>query len=300
MKARLEKIEPGFGNSFTIRRFTAEGENKASWHFHPEYEIVYISNGRGKRHIANHISYFEDGDLIFLGPDLPHFGFTEELFEDHEQIVVQMKADFLGAEFLQQPELQFIRQLFQRAQQGISFGAEVQRRAGARLGAMLQMNSFERLLELLRILQELATTQDYRLLDIDHFALEVNAEHFERMQIVYEYVGKHYQEALRLEQIAARVNMTVPAFCRFFKKLTSKTFTQFVNELRITQACQLLTDEHRSIAEISFESGFNNLSHFNKQFRLVTGSSPRDFRKNLRKVLKQNKRTSNTSPTLHQ
>jgi AraC-like DNA-binding protein/quercetin dioxygenase-like cupin family protein len=286
MKAVLEKIEPVFGNSFTIRRFDhAPDCNKPSWHFHPEYEIVYISNGRGKRHIGDHISYFEGGDLIFLGPNLPHFGFAEELFEDHVEIVVQMKEDFLGEAFLHKPELAAIRQMFHLSRQGISFQGEIRRQVGMRLERMMGMGHFERLLELLSILQLMAQNEAYEVLNATGFAVEVNAQDEKRMQAVYEYVEENFQEEARLDEAARRTNMTVPAFCRYFKKLTRKTFSQFVNEYRIAHACRLLGEDKLSIAGVSFECGFNNLSHFNRQFRQITGLSPRDYRKGIRRVV---------------
>ncbi len=286
MKAILEKIEPVFGSSFTLRRFDNLGEcNRPHWHFHPEYEIVYISNGRGKRHIGDHISYYEDGDLIFLGPNLPHFGFTEELFEEHVEIVVQMKEDFLGQDFLGKPEMDAIRRLFHLSRQGISFGKETKEEIGRRLQQMMKQPTFDRLLELLAALQVMARATDQKMLNATGFALEVNAQDQKRMEAVYGYVEENFQEEVNLDEAAARVNMTVPAFCRYFKKLTRKTFSQFVNEFRIAHACRLLGDENRTIAAVSFDSGFNNLSHFNRQFKSITGSSPRDYRKNLRKVV---------------
>ena len=286
MKAILEKIEPAFGSSFTIRRFDDKEEcNRPHWHFHPEYEIVYISNGRGKRHIGDHISFYDDGDLIFLGPNLPHFGFTEELFEDHVEIVVQMKEDFLGQEFLSKPEMDAIKRLFERSRQGISFPGEVKEEVGRRLKAMMKLENFNRLLELLSILQLMARTADYKSLNASGFALEVNAQDQKRIEAVYDYVENNFQEDVNLDEAASRVNMTVPAFCRYFKKLTRKTFSQFVNEFRIAHACRLLGDDTLTIAAVSFDSGFNNLSHFNRQFKSITGLSPRDYRKSLKKVV---------------
>jgi AraC-like DNA-binding protein/quercetin dioxygenase-like cupin family protein len=286
MKASLEKIEPGFGSSFTIRKFERDGHSQLTdWHFHPEYEIVYVSNGRGKRHIGDHISYFDDGDLIFLGPDLPHYGFTEGTTEQHFEIVVQMKAEFLGKEFFLKPEMKLISQLFDRARQGLSFYGSTKAEIGQRLGNMMQLEGFDRLLELLSILQLMANSEEYTMLHASGFALEVNAQDHERIQIIYAYVERNFQQQISLEEVAKRVNMTVPAFCRYFKKLTQKTFIQFVNEFRIAHACRLLSDEHISIGGVSFESGFNNLSHFNKQFKLITGSSPRMYRKSLRKLV---------------
>lgn len=286
MKAVLERIEPVFGSSFTIRRFDdLEACNRPHWHFHPEYEIVYISNGRGKRHIGDHVSFYEDGDLIFLGPNLPHFGFAEELFEEHVEIVVQMKEDFLGQDFLGKPEMESIRRLFDRSRQGISFGGALKQKVGRRLQNMMELGGFERLLELLSILQEMAQSADYKMLNASGFALEVNAQDQRRMEAVYAYVEEDFQAEVNLDEAAARVNMTVPAFCRYFKKLTRKTFSQFVNEFRIAHACRLLGDDTLTIAAVSFDSGFNNLSHFNRQFKSITGLSPRDYRKSLKKVV---------------
>lgn len=288
MKPKLEKIEPLFGNSFTIREFANQSRNvEPNWHFHPEYEIVYISNGRGKRHIANHISYYEEGDLIFLGPDLPHLGFSEESDEEHREIVVQMREDFLGRDFLRLPECRDLQQLFERSRRGISFFGKTRKWAGQQLQAMMSQDPFTRMLTLLQLLQRLAKTDEYQLLQVDGFALEVNAQHLDRVQAIYGYVGQHFQEEITLETIAGRVNMTVPAFCRYFKRLTGKTFTQFINEVRIAHSCRLLADEHLSISAVSYDSGYNNLSHFNKQFRLITGTSPREFRQGLKKIVDQ-------------
>lgn len=286
MKASLEKIQPVFGSSFNIRRFkNMRNGGSTFWHFHPEYEIVYISCGRGKRHIGDHISYYEQGDLIFLGPNLPHFGFTEELADDNVEVVVQMKEDFLGRDFFQRPEMHGIQQLFQRAHQGISYFGETKRIVGERLDRMVDLNNFDRLLELLSVLQIMAHSEDYKLLNAKGLAFEVSAQDHERMQAVYEYVEQHFQQEINLDEAARRVNMTAPAFCRYFKKLTNKTFIQFTNEFRIAHACRLLANEDESIAGVSYDSGFNNLSHFNKQFKKIAGLSPREYRKSLRKVV---------------
>lgn len=287
MKAKLEKIEPGFGSSFTVRKFSRiKGSTKPDWHFHPEYEIVYISSGRGKRHIGDHISYFEAGDLIFLGPDLPHFGFTQESSEAHFEIVVQMKKEFLGKDFFSSPEMQMIQQLFERSKQGLSFSGQAKLEIGKRLEAMLEMEGFDRLMELLLVFQQMATSKEYKILNANGFALEVNTQDYERMEIILKYIEQEFQDRITLEDVAKRINMTVPAFCRYFKKLTQKTFTQYVNEYRVAYASRLLLNDHLSIAAVSFESGFNNLSHFNKQFKLITGSNPREYRQKHKKLVK--------------
>ena len=129
------------------------------------------------------------------------------------------------------------------------------------------------------------TLPDYELLNVSGLTFEVSAQDHERMQLIYKYVETNFQEEINLDQAAQLISMTVPAFCRYFKKLSNKTFIQFTNEFRIAHACRLLTDEDQSIAEVSFDSGFNNLSHFNKQFKKITGLSPRDYRRNLKKLV---------------
>lgn len=281
MKAQLEKIQPDFGSSFTIRKFEKGHSNIAQWHFHPEYEIVYISNGNGKRHIANSLSYYEDGDLIFLGPNLPHYGFCNELKEKHIEIVVQLKEDFLGKEFLTKPEMAGIQQLFERAKAGLSLSSKTKHSIGKRLIELSEMDNFKKRVHLLDILQMMADSTEFKSLGAKGIRLEVNTQDEERMNTIYQYIQKHFQETINLKDIAQEVNMTVPAFCRYFKKLTHSTFTQFLNEFKISYACQLLEKPELSILGVSLESGFNNLSHFNKQFKEVTNMTPSEYREGL-------------------
>ncbi len=288
MKAYLEKIKPEFGSSFSLKRFVQEqGVAKPFWHFHPEYEIVYVSNGRGKRHIANHISYYEEGDLIMLGPNLPHLAFSEELSESHTEIVVQVQPETLGSTFWLLPEMAEVRGLFERADHGLVFNGETKAYAGRQLNAMIDMEPLDRLLGLLAFLQVLARSAEFRSLQARGFALPVDAHHYERVERVFEFVTNHFQHPIALEDAAGQANLTVPAFCRFFRKLTGKTFIQFLNEIRISHACSLLAKGDMGIAAISYESGFNNLSHFNKQFRQITGTSPREYRSKFVRVFQE-------------
>ncbi len=284
----LEKVLPGFGSSFTLRKFDSDNcniGNKAYWHFHPETELVYVSDGRGKRHIGDHISTFRGGDLIMLGPNVPHFSFTENMTDAHEEVVLQLREDFLGADFFDLPELLAVKTLFERARRGITFHGEAKAEAGRRLLAMIDRPPFERLLGLLDVLHLLAVTTEYQLLNADGFGVEAGAVDHERMTLLYEFVQENYARSVTLSEVAELVSMTEPAFCRYFKKLTHKTFTQFINEFRISHACRLLGDESLTISAVAFDSGFNNLSHFNKQFRLTTGVSPREYRGGLGRKL---------------
>jgi len=279
----LEIIEPSFGQSFTILQFDkANDNNERFWHFHPELELVFVTDGSGKRHIGTHISYYSDGDLIFIGSNLPHFGFTDRFSGASSEIVVQWKEDFLGTKLLSLPESEHIRGLFQRSTQGIVFHGNIKEEIGARLEDMVHMESFERLMAFINILHKLALSDEYTLLNASTVGLVVNLQDSNRIDKVYKYVRNHFtDEELPLSTVAVLVNMTVPSFCRYFKKHTHKTFTQFVNEFRIVHATKLLSETDASISDVCYDSGFNNFSHFNRNFKKITGKSPRDYRNEL-------------------
>ncbi|NNE25435.1 MAG: helix-turn-helix transcriptional regulator [Saprospiraceae bacterium] len=280
-KAQLEIIEPEFGSSFAVKHFTEpslDPKNKF-WHFHPELELVYIKGGNGKRHIGNHLSCYYDGDLILIGSNLPHYGFTNRLSGNDSETIIQMKSDFLGKDFLDIPEMRHIAQLFERAKYGIVYTGKAKYDIGAKIEELVKLDTFDRLAALLSILHKMATTDNYEVLNALEYSFEVKLEDNDRPEIIYNYVRKNFLETIPLEAIALEVNMTVPAFCRYFKKLSGKTFTKFVNEYRVVHACKLLSEEKISITEVCFRSGFNNFSHFTKVFKEVAGLSPSDYRK---------------------
>jgi AraC-like DNA-binding protein len=279
MKVNIEKIEPAFGSSFSIRKFVNQFMFKEPvWHCHPEYEIVYISNGKGKRHINNHISYYDDGDLIFIGPNLPHFGFTVEREDGYTEVVVQLKSEFLGIEFLQAPELRQIHQLFERAQSGLSFNGKTRHRVGKKLLKMLDLPPFEQLMALLNVLHDMSISDEVEAFHANAFTFALAAEDQERIDTIYKYVQQNFKEEVSLSEIAQNVNMSVPAFCRYFKKATSQTFINFVNGFRIAYASKLLREKSMLITDVAHDAGFNNISHFNKQFLKITGFSPRAYK----------------------
>ncbi|MEM9547831.1 MAG: AraC family transcriptional regulator [Bacteroidota bacterium] len=282
----LEKVEPNFGQSFTYKKFDEATLNKFPfWHFHPEMEMVYISSGSGKRHVGNHISYYKDGDLIFLGPNLPHYGFTDRFTGRGSEVVVQMRPDFLGKGFFDIPEMEAISKFFERSKGGLTFHGNIKREVGERLEEMHHMSHFERVLTLIKILNMLAKSEDYTLLNASAASLVVEHKDSLRIDKVYKHIRNHFQEeTIPLADVAELVNMTIPSFCRFFKKHTNKTFTQFVNEFRIVHATKLLHETDESIASICFDCGFNNFSHFNRHFKKITGKSPSQYRKELNPV----------------
>lgn len=280
----LERIEPSFGNSFALRKFEAGIRDNSAprWHFHPEIEIVYIENGSGKRHIGNHISQYSNGDLIMVGSNLPHFGFTDRFSGTKKEIIVQFTDDFLGSEIFSKIELAPIGRLFEKSKFGLSFFGNTKTEVGQRLESLFYMNNFEKLTELLKILFLLSQSREVNLLNAAGIVMETNPERVTKLDEVFTFVRKEFRNEIRLDSVAALINLTAPSFCRFFKKNTGKTFVEFLNDYRITHACKLLAESSLPITEICFESGFNNFSHFNACFRNTTGMSPSAYRKHLR------------------
>lgn len=275
-----ELIEPTVGSSFTIRKFSRQfSKNRSHWHAHPEYELVYISNGNGNRHIANSLTSYKDGDLIFLGPNLPHLGFSEDLDIEHTEIVIQMAKGFLGQPFINLPEYKDIADLLKRVQNGVSFRGKFKHEIGKEMIAMVDMEPMPRLLKLLEILHKMAVSTSYRLLHAEHMNFNVDSIEGDRMRQVSNFIKDKYQEPLVVSDVAEEVGMTVPAFCRYFKKVSKKTFNQFLNEYRIGHARRMIRKSNYTLASIAMECGFSNISNFNKQFKRISGETPSEFRK---------------------
>ncbi|UYZ62634.1 AraC family transcriptional regulator [Hymenobacter weizhouensis] len=284
MKLQFEPIHPTVDSSFTLLHYTEVQQGGLLWHYHPEYELVYIPRGHGRRHIGQHISRFEDGELVLIGPDLPHltFSYGQPAGAPFEEIVVQLRGDFLGPDFWQRPELSAIRQLLSRSHEGLSFGGATRAAVGTALRQLLDAPPFARLLLLLQVLQELAQAapHDCTPLHAGTGGLGLSGKEQQRLSRVYQFVEQHYHRAsLSVQEVADVAYLSVPAFCRYFKKMTRHTLTDFLQEYRVGQACRLLLDDDLSVTEVSYASGFNNLSHFNKTFRKYTGQSPTEYRR---------------------
>ena len=286
-KPAFEAIEPNFGHSFLYQKFDSTRKNSDNlWHYHPEIELVYVNGGSGKRRIGSHISYYTEGDLILIGSNLPHCGFTDKFTGNKNEIVVQMTSDFLGKTFFNIPEMKKIQNLFEVAKDGIAFYGDSKQMLGAKMENLEYLTDFERILSILSILNELAITNEFKVLNAEGFSLETEVKDNDRINLIFNHVKNNFQEDIPLIEIADMVSMTVPSFCRYFKKITNKTFVQFVNERRLVHASKLLTEEHMSITEVCFECGFNNFSHFNKSFKAFAGQNPSEYRKQLKTVLK--------------
>jgi len=282
----LEKILPSHGGSIMVRQFDDVDRNtRPYWHYHPEIEIVYVNGGNGKRHIGSHLSYFNDGELIMIGSNLPHQGFTHRLSFYKRETVVQMRPDFMGEGFLDVPEMSAIKNLFERSKKGLSFHGNAKEEIGRRIEILPELSAFERILETIDILNKMASAKEYTILNAKGFSVEIATQDNDRINVVLNHVKNNFQEPVSLAEVADLINMTEPSFCRYFKKITKKTFTQFINEYRLVHASKLLSEGKMSIAQVCYESGFNNYSHFTKLFKNFTGKSPSDYRSEIKQIL---------------
>ena len=283
-KPTLEKIEPGFGSSFSYRTYYRDQNNKkvTFWHYHPEIELVFVNGGCGKRQIGSHISYYRNGDLILIGSNLPHCSFTDSLTGHQSESVIQLKPDFLGEDFFGITEMKGIQSLLERAKKGIVYHGETKRRIGRKIERLKDLDPFPRLLGLLEILKQLENAPNYTILNAQGFIFETEFEDNDRINVIFNFVKEEFTRHITLDEISEKVSMTNPAFCRYFKKITGKTFTRFVNEYRLAHAAKLLHEKQISITQVCYESGFNNFSHFNKQFKEFTGKSPSVYRNELK------------------
>lgn len=277
MKIIREEILPDQGSSFKV--LLSPGLNDTFlWHFHPEYEIVFVEGSSGTRHVGAHTSVYEGSDLVFIGPNIPHLNFDYGVRTSCEQVIVQMRADFLGKDFLNAPEMLGIRKLFEASHHGLSFSGETKRLAGERLRNLTQQAPFDQLITLLGILRLLSESAEATLLNAKPAGNKAFEKEQRRMQQVHAYVETHYDGTPDVNELAALVGLSTPAFCRLFKANTHMTFTDFVNQYRINQAKNFLLQD-RSVSETCFTVGFESLSYFNKLFRKLVGENPSAFRK---------------------
>ncbi|GAB3014048.1 AraC family transcriptional regulator [Spirosoma pulveris] len=277
MKVALEQICPDANSSFHLL-LTPQLSDVFLWHYHPEYEIVYIEGANGTRHVGDHISRYEGSDLVFIGPNIPHLNFDYGVKTDHKKVVVQLKEDFLGEVLWQAPEFAAITQLFERARSGISFYGHTKQVVGEQLHQLADLPPFERLMQLLSIFQRLATSTESVSLHGEAVSATYKLTEQQRLKRVNQFIAEHYSCHLSIADVAAIANLTEAAFCRYFKRMTRLTFTQFLNQYRVNQAQKLLLVDS-TVTEACFACGFESLSYFNKIFRRVTGENPLQFKK---------------------
>lgn len=256
-----------------------------SWHFHPEYQLFVVLKGEGTRFIGDHIKIFRPYDMVLTGPNLPHLWrnyesyFDQPVFDQTRGIVIYFNPDFLGSSIRDKEELMDIHRLLARSQRGLEIHSGTNRVVTEMMIELTGMKGAASIIQLLKILQVLATTSDCTPLASEGYTNINKVSETDRMNKIYDYVSKHFVHRVPISEVAKISNMSVSSFSRYFKSRTNRSFSDFVSELRIGHSCRLLQNEQLSISQISLESGFNTLSNFNKIFKKVKGVTPREYRK---------------------
>jgi AraC-like DNA-binding protein len=277
MKTLYEEFVPDAGSSFRVM-----GDSRLSdvfyWHFHPEFELVYIEAERGPRHVGEHLAQYAGSDLVLIGSNIPHLNFDYGVKAPYEQMVLHIRADFLGEALATTPELAGIQALFERSAHGVCFGEQTKSRVGERLKKLSSLMGFELFQEVLALFRLLAETDDFTLLHPVPAKNQFNQKERDRLKRLYRFIDDNYHRKIEVQEVATFSNLTRAAFCRYFKKLSKQTFTEFLNQYRINQARRLLLLD-QNVTEACFACGFESLSYFNRTFKKVTGENPLAFKK---------------------
>jgi AraC-like DNA-binding protein len=280
-KPHLLKIIPPFDSSFILKGDAIPWDNP--WHYHPELELIFCISGKGTNFIGNDIRSIEEGEILLLGSNLPHTRQRDKSFyennseETPESIIVQFNHDFLGADFFKIPEFEHIDALCKNALRGLKFTGETLTKISGKLLLMSTLNKTQKILELLSILDILAKSEEYEHMNSISYVSDVHEKNSQKINQVYEFTITNFRKPIELAEIAALTNLSISAFCRYFKTRTRKSYFQYLSEVRIGYACRLLSEADLDIGQVAYQSGFNNLSNFNKQFKAIMKTTPRGY-----------------------
>ena len=277
MKIVFEDIKRLAGSSFRIL-VNPKLNDFYYWHFHPEFELTFIVAPNGTRRVGNHVGDFEGSDLVFIGSNIPHLNFDYGIKTEYEKVVLQIKEDFFKNDFSTTPELASIYQLFENSKKVVSFYGDIKDKIGKRLQKIHLLSHFEQFIEVLSLFQILATSNEMTLLHDKPFENLYNNKEQLRLKVVYKFIENNYKRPVSIEEIAKLTHLSKAAFCRYFKKMTRLTFTEFLNQYRIEQAKRLLQSD-KNVTETCYECGFDSLSYFNRIFKKVVGENPIQFKK---------------------
>lgn len=278
MKIVFEKIQPITPYTSFSWMINPKLNDFFFWHFHPEIELVFIEADEGNRHVGEHFSRFKTSDLVLIGSNIPHLNFDYGIRTDYKKTVLHIQEHFLEEACATIPELKSIEKLLSNANFGIAFGERTRNKVGERFKKIHLLTEFEQFIEVLQLLQLLAQATDFELLHTTVPKNLYNKKEKERLARINKFIDENYTRKIEITEIAAFVHFSNEAFCRYFKKMTKLTFTEFLNHYRINHSKRQLLGE-KTITEICYDCGFESLSYFNRTFKKVTGINPTDFRK---------------------
>jgi len=249
------------------------------WHFHPEFELSFIEHSRGLRFVGSSVAPYREGDVVLIGPNLPHVWLTDGHNNPlgHARCIFIQFRETIGRSLWETPEFSHVARLLERSRRGIYFSGSDARKTAEFMRQLLAMSGARRILHLLTILESLARSRRQTLLSSEGFVPELNEPEEARINIVFSYVQNHLTEEISQATVAKLLRMHPTRFSQFFRKQVGNTFSAYVNQLRVARAVHLMVEKKMKISEACFASGFSNLSNFNLQFRTVKGMNPRAY-----------------------
>ncbi|MDR6844712.1 AraC family transcriptional regulator [Flavobacterium granuli] len=259
---------------------------QSPFHSHPELELVYIKESYGKRIVGNSVEQFVSGDMVFLGSDIPHVWLNDEIYYKGintlkaEAIVVYFNKDIFGPIFYELKETQKINNLFNRACRGLSISGKTNELVAKKLEKLVHKKNFEIIIGLFEILSILSESSDISFVNNEAYTPVNDSAKNDRLSDVFEYVKNNFKQDISLDEIAKIANLTPTSFCRMFKSKTQKHFVEYLNEIRVSNACKFLIETDMGMSEIAYECGYKTVSNFNKLFKKLTETTPKEYRKN--------------------
>ena len=283
---KIEKTKITFYQNSSISAISREDSFfQSPFHSHPELELVYIKESYGKRIVGNSVAQFVPGDMIFLGSDVPHVWLNDEIYYQGistlkaKAIVVYFNKEIFGPAFYELKETQNINSLFNQAVRGLSISGKTNELIAKKLEKLVHKKNFEIIVGLFEILSILSESTDISFVNNEIYNPINDQIKNDRISDVFEYVKENYKEEISLVEIAKIANLTPTSFCRMFKLKTKKSFVEYLNEVRVSNACKLLIETDMGISEIAYECGYKTASNFNQLFKKLTGTNPKEYRK---------------------
>ncbi len=280
MKPIFQKLTSGPDEGFACRELRGRSCD-CPWHVHEEYELILVLEGGGYWMVGDHLAARRTGDLLLVGPNLPHVFRSDDLGPDrvgaNRVVLVQFEGDFLGRGMMERAAMAPVQRLQRRAGLGLKFGGSTRDEVAGLMTEMVRLQGLRRLIQFLRVLEVLAQAHEVQALATPGFAGGGDPFDQERMNRVCRFIEERLAEPIFLAETARLAHLSAGAFSRFFRLHTGKTFPAYVNELRVGRACRLLAEGGRNVTEVAFACGFENLSNFNRQFRRLKGMTPREF-----------------------
>ncbi|MFL9832221.1 AraC family transcriptional regulator [Flavobacterium sp. ST-87] len=283
MKLEKTKISSYLNSAISVLS-REEAFFQAPFHSHPELELVYVKESFGKRIIGNSVSNFEAGDMVFLGSDIPHVWLNDEIYYHNlnklkaKSIVVYFNKDIFGPAFYELNEAKKINSLFEKAKKGLSVTGKTNQLIAQKLEQLVLKKDFEVIIGLFEILSVLSESADIEFINPESYFPANESFKKDRLSEVYQYIKENYKKEISLDEVAQIASLTPTSFCRMFKSKTKKNFIEYLNEIRISNACKHLIESDMSVSEIAYECGYKTVSNFNKLFKKNTGNTPKEYK----------------------